>query len=78
MLRKFASICSPLAVVEEKVLQLSQKTVLVMGKAKYDSQETIHTLCEHTTNSTLCLSPYVFCMTITHTHVCPLYMTVSF
>ena len=56
VLRKFASICSPLAVVEEKVLQLSQKTVLVMGKAKYDSQETIHTLCEHTTNSTLCLS----------------------
>ena len=46
MLRKFTSICSPLAVVEEKQLQLSQKMVLVMGKAKYDSQESVHTLCE--------------------------------
>ena len=58
VLRKFASICSPLAVVEEKVLQLSQKTVLVMGKAKYDSQETIHTLCERTTNSMSVLYTY--------------------
>ena len=45
-MRRFTTLCSPLPVVEEKALQLSQKTVLVMGKAKYDSQETIHTLCE--------------------------------
>ena len=46
MLRKFTTLSSPLPVVEEKDLQLSQKTVLVMGKAKYDSQETIHSLCK--------------------------------
>ena len=46
VLRKFSTLCSPLAVVEEKKLQLSQKTVLCMGKAKYDSQESIHSICE--------------------------------
>ena len=46
MLRKFTTLSSPLPVVEEKALQLSQKTVLVMGKAKYDSQDSIHTLCK--------------------------------
>jgi alpha-tubulin suppressor-like RCC1 family protein len=48
VLRKFATLSSPMPVVEEKALQLSQKTVLVMGKAKYDSQESIHTLYQDT------------------------------
>ncbi|CAI8051400.1 E3 ubiquitin-protein ligase MYCBP2 [Geodia barretti] len=50
VLRKFATLSSPMLVVEEKALQLSQKTVLVMGKAKYDSQESIHTLYQDTSD----------------------------
>ena len=53
-MRKFATLSSPMPVVEEKALQLSQKTVLVMGKAKYDSQESIHTLCE--THTYICVA----------------------
>ena len=63
MLRKFATLSSPMPVVEEKALQLSQKTVLVMGKAKYDSQESIHTLCEtHTYVAGINLSGSFSCL----------------
>ena len=46
VVRKFTTLCSPLPCVEEKPLQLSQKSVLCMGQAKYDSVEAIHTLCK--------------------------------
>ena len=46
MVRKFTTLCSPMVCVEEKGLQLSQKSILCMGKAKYSSQKTLHTLCE--------------------------------
>ena len=47
MLRKLTTLCSPLACVSEKQLELSQRSVLGMGRTKYDSQGTQHTICEH-------------------------------
>jgi len=44
MLRKFTTLCSPLVCVEESALQLSQKCILCMGRAKYNSQGSLHTL----------------------------------
>ena len=46
-MRKLTTICSPIPVVEEKPLQLSQKSVIVLGRAKYDNQSNLHTLCEY-------------------------------
>ena len=46
MLRKFTTLCSPLPCVEEKSVQLSQRSVLGVGKAKYVTQETLHSICE--------------------------------
>lgn len=45
MLRKFTTLCSPLACVAEKQLQLSQKSLLGMGRTKHDSQDSQHTIC---------------------------------
>ena len=39
-------LCSPLPCVEEKSVQLSQKSVLGVGKAKYVTQDTLHSICE--------------------------------
>lgn len=46
VVRKFSTLCSPLPIVEEKSLELSQKSVLVMGRAKFDIQKDMHTMCE--------------------------------
>lgn len=46
VLRKFTTLCSPLACVSEKQLHLSQRSLLGMGRAKYDPQDTQHTICE--------------------------------
>jgi len=48
VVRKFTTLCSPMPVVEESQLHLSQKSVLVMGKAKYDNQGELHTACKYT------------------------------
>ena len=44
-LRRFTTLCSPLACVSEKSLQLSQKSLLGMGRTRYDPQESQHTIC---------------------------------
>ena len=46
MLRKFTTLCSPLPCVEEKALQLSQRSVMGVGKAKYITQDSLHSICE--------------------------------
>ncbi len=46
MVRKFNTLCSPILTTEESPLQLSQKSVLVMGRAKYDAQGDLHTACK--------------------------------
>lgn len=46
MLRKFTTLCSPLPCVEEKALQLSQRSVMGVGKAKYIAQDSLHSICE--------------------------------
>jgi len=46
MIREFTTLASPLICVEEKPLNLAQRNLLCMGKAKYDSQERLHTLCK--------------------------------
>ncbi len=45
-MRKFTTLCSPMIATEEIPLELSQKSVLVMGRAKYDTQGGLHTMCE--------------------------------
>jgi len=46
LIREFTTLASPLISVEEKPLNLAQRNLLCMGKAKYDQQEHLHTLCE--------------------------------
>ena len=46
MLRKFTTLCSPLPCVEEKALQLSQRSVMGVGRAKYITQDSLHSICE--------------------------------
>ena len=46
VLRKFTTLCSPLPCVEESAVQLSRKSVMGVGKAKYVTQESIHSICE--------------------------------
>ena len=46
LIREFTTLASPLVSVEEKPLNLAQRNLLCMGKAKYDQQEHLHTLCE--------------------------------
>ncbi|XP_011407139.1 PREDICTED: E3 ubiquitin-protein ligase MYCBP2-like, partial [Amphimedon queenslandica] len=46
-LRKLTTICSPIPIVEERPLQLSQKSIIVLGRAKYDNQGSLHTLYQN-------------------------------
>lgn len=46
MLRKYTTLCTPLACVAEKQLQLSQRSLLGMGRTKYDTQDSQHTICK--------------------------------
>lgn len=46
LIREFTTLASPLVAVEEKPLNLAQRNLLCMGKAKYDQQEHLHTLCK--------------------------------
>ncbi len=49
MLRKLSPLISPIPCVEEKLLPLSQKSLLGMGRAKHDPQESQHTICKQST-----------------------------
>ena len=46
MLRRFAGVSSPMVWSYEKAVQLSQKSLLGMGHARCDPQESQHTICE--------------------------------
>lgn len=46
VLRKLKLHVSTISTEEEKSLQLSQKSVLCLGRSKHDTQETLHTICE--------------------------------
>ena len=46
VLRKLTLLCSPVIVTEEKSLQLSQRSVLSLKKAKGDEAESLSALCE--------------------------------
>ena len=48
MLRRYTGLCSPLTCVYEKPLLLSQKSLLGMGRARCDLQESPHTICKCT------------------------------
>ena len=49
-LRKLTTLCSPIPVVEEKTLHLLQKSVLCLGRSKYNTQSSLHTLYQDNTH----------------------------
>ena len=46
VLRKLTLLCSPVIVAEEKLLQLSQRSVLSMRRMKGGSNDSFPALCE--------------------------------
>ena len=46
VLRQLTAMCNPMIAVDEREFLLSHKSVVSFGRAKYDSQSSLHYFCE--------------------------------